>query len=65
LDAQGVHFGVSTSRSNDGVSVHQPTQQDFSVSFKEFDTTTKNWKALSWVSFLDFSNLAIHLNACE
>lgn len=51
LGATGFQFGVSTSRNFDGVSIHQPTQTDWSVGFVEHNGDILNRKALSWVRF--------------
>ncbi|KAG5731890.1 Endo-1,3(4)-beta-glucanase 1 [Termitomyces sp. T112] len=50
LGATGIQFGVSSSRDFDGVSIHQPTQTDWSVGFVEHDGNIQNRKALSWDS---------------
>ncbi|KAG6901688.1 hypothetical protein C0995_009179 [Termitomyces sp. Mi166 len=50
LGPTDLQFGVSTSRNFDGVSIHQPTQTDWSVGFVEHDGNVQNRKALSWDS---------------
>ncbi|KAG5729861.1 putative endo-1,3(4)-beta-glucanase 2 [Termitomyces sp. T112] len=50
LGATGIQFGVSTSRSFDGTSIHQPTQTDWSVGFVEHNGNVRNRKASSWDS---------------
>jgi endo-1,3(4)-beta-glucanase len=49
LSARTINFGISTSRNFDGVSIHQPSQLDWSVGFVEHNGNEQNHKALSWV----------------
>lgn len=49
MSATGIAFGISTDRNFDGVSIHQPTQTDWTAGFVELNTQVQNFKALSWV----------------
>lgn len=50
LSSNSIFFGVSGQRNFDGVSIHQPTQVDWSVGFLEHSGKFNDHKALSWVS---------------
>lgn len=48
LSPSAINFGISSSRNFDGVSIHQPSQIDWSAGFVEHDGNKQNHKALSW-----------------
>ncbi|KIY50828.1 glycoside hydrolase family 81 protein [Fistulina hepatica ATCC 64428] len=50
LTANAIQFGISTSRNTDGVSIHQPTETDWSVGFIEHSGNARDHKAISWDS---------------
>ncbi|TFK60669.1 glycoside hydrolase family 81 protein [Pluteus cervinus] len=50
LNNNSILFGISTKRDFDGVSIHQPTQNDWSVGFVEHSSNPKDRKAVSWDS---------------
>ncbi|KAH8928622.1 glycoside hydrolase family 81 protein [Atractiella rhizophila] len=48
LLADSIHFGVGNNRDFDGVSIHQPTQDDWAAGFTELNAIAANHKALAW-----------------
>ena len=49
LSANAINFGISSMHNFDGVSIHQPSQIDWSASFVKHNGNVHNNKALSWV----------------
>lgn len=49
LSDTAIHFGVSTARQFDGVSIKQPTQIDWTASFLEHSGLPTDHKATAWV----------------
>ncbi|KIY51480.1 glycoside hydrolase family 81 protein [Fistulina hepatica ATCC 64428] len=48
LTATAIQYGISTDRNFDGVSIHEPTQTDWTVGFTEHSGNSSDHKAFSW-----------------